>query len=207
MRVNIGKYPRWVGPYQITDSLHYLCIHEKHRDMIGDWLCDTWVDKLCSWIHSKKKRTIKVHVDSWDSWNADETMALLCLPILKQLRLTKHGACGINDEDVPEELRSYNAPPKENEWDTDANWFKRFDWVLDEIIWALENIVNTDWEDQFHKGNYDFSFVKVEGTCYSQMVTGPNHTHEFDSEGHKAYSARIDNGLRLLGVYWRGLWD
>jgi hypothetical protein len=39
------------------------------------------------------------------------------------------------------------------------------------------------------------------------MVDGPNHTAKFDVEGYQAHSKRIDNGLRLFGKYYRGLWD
>jgi len=62
-----------------------------------------------------------VFLDKWDSFNADHTIALIVAPLLQQLKLTKHGSGMVDDEDVPEELRSTSAPPKENEWDTDAN--------------------------------------------------------------------------------------
>lgn len=207
MKVHIGPYKSWIGPYEIADSLHYLCVHERDREKISDWLATTWVGTLCEWIHSKRERTIKVKIDPWDSWNADETMALVCLPVIKQLKRTKHGACNIADVDVPDHLKRTAAPPVENDWDTDANWFKRLDWVLDEIIWALENVVSNDWSDQFHHGVIDVDFVKAEGSVYYVMVEGPGHTHQFDQDGYAAYNARIDNGLRLLGTYWRGLWE
>jgi hypothetical protein len=39
------------------------------------------------------------------------------------------------------------------------------------------------------------------------MEKGPNDTHEWDKEGYDKHSKRIDNGLRLFGKYYRGLWD
>ena len=208
MKANIGDYCSWIGPYQISKWFQSLPILDRDREKFGDWLSETWVSDLCSWIHSKQKRKIKIKLDHWDSWNADETMAILILPILKQLRLNKHGAPHVADEDVPEELRSTNAPPKENEWDTDENHFKRFDWVLDEIIWAFEQLQpDCDWEDQFHSGNMDHVWEKCENSNLSELKHGPKHTHKFDAEGYKAYSSKIDNGLRLFGVHYRGLWS
>ena len=207
MKAHIGNYQNWVGPHQIAKWFEFLPIHQYHREKFGDWLSETWVDGFCVWIHSKQERKIKVKVDRWDSWNADETMAILILPILKQLRVTKHGAPHIDDEDVPEELRSTSAAPKENECDIDENHFKRFDWVLNQIIWSLEQLQpDCDWEDQFHSGEIDTYLEKVEGKPYSEMKQGSKHTHKFDVEGYKAHSAKIDNGLRLFGVYYRGLW-
>jgi molybdopterin molybdotransferase len=53
-----------------------------------------------------------------------------------------------DDIDVPEELRSTSAPPKENEYDTDANHFARWDWVMDEMIFAFEyQLKDTTFDD------------------------------------------------------------
>jgi hypothetical protein len=41
------------------------------------------------------------------------------------------------------------AQPKENEWDTDSLHFMRWDWILDEMIWAFEQKVSDDAESQF----------------------------------------------------------
>jgi len=67
----------------------------------------------------------------------DRTLALIVHPMLKQLNKSKHGAPFTDDEDVPENLRSTNAKPKKNEWDTDSNHFKRWDWIMKEMIWVF----------------------------------------------------------------------
>ena len=36
---------------------------------------------------------------------------------------------------------------------------------------------------------------------------GPNHTYECDYDGMKKVYDRMDNGFRLFGTYYRGLWD
>lgn len=195
----------WLGEF-LAHGFHKETPEQKRK------LCSdrhqTWFYKLLQWIHSKQKRTIKIKTDPWDHWNAEHTISLLVLPILKDLREHKHGAGYIDDEDVPEHLRSTAAPPKENEWDTDDNHFARFDWVLDEIIWAHEQIVDDNWEEQYTSGECDWEFKKCEDKPgFSTMVEGPNHTYKVDWEARKKHQARIDNGLRLFGKYYQTLWD
>ena len=209
MRVKIGPYRNWVGPYQIADLLQKVGVSEDRCHEIGSRLANTWISPVCEWIHSKKKRKISVKLDRWDSWSADSTLAIIIVPLLKQLHATKHGAPMSDDEDVPEGLglRSTEAPPKKDEWDVDENHFKRFDWIMDEMIWAHTQLhPDSDWETQYHTGVHDIQFKKMESGC-SEMVLGPKDTHVFDAKGYKAHSARIDNGLRLFGKYYRSLWD
>jgi hypothetical protein len=123
--------------------------------------------------------------------------------MLKQLKDTKHGAPWTDDEDVPEELRSTSVPPKENEWDTDENHFKRWDWILDEMIFSFESKLDDSWEDQFYSRNDDFGFLKLENGM-TEMVGSRG---DFDMEGRKAYQKRISNGFRLFGKYYESLWD
>lgn len=180
---------------------------EQKRKLLGN-RHETWFYKLLQWIHSKQKRTIKIKTDPWDHWSAEHTISMIALPILKDLREHKQGAGYIDDEDVPIELRSTSAPPKENEWDTDENHFKRFDWVLDEIIWAHEQIVDDTWEEQYESGKCDWELKPCEDRPnLTQMVEGPNHTHKIDWEARNKHQERIDNGLRLFGRYYQTLWD
>jgi hypothetical protein len=86
-----------------------------------------------------------VRIDPWDTWSMDHTLAMIVLPMLRQLKATSHGAPLVDDEDVPEELRSTSAPPRENDWDTDANHFRRWDWVMDEMIFAFETKCNDNY--------------------------------------------------------------
>ena len=151
----------------------------------------------------KNKRTLKVEIEKFDTWSMDHTLALIIHPMLVQLKATKHGSPYIDDEDVPDELKSTSAPPKKNEWDTDENFHKRWDWVLDEMIWAFSHIMDDTWEEKFSTGESDLSFDKNT----NKMVKGPNHTFKVDYEGVKKYNERIRNGTTLFGKYFRGLWD
>jgi hypothetical protein len=167
----------------------------------------TWLYKLLIWIDKKKKRTVKIQIDPWDTWSADNTLALIILPMLKQLQSDTHGSPFVEDEDVPEHLRSTVAPAKENDWDTDDNHHKRWEWVMAEMINAFECCANDDWENQFYSGDHtDTHMVKLESGYY-EMVRGENYTFEIDHEGMAKANERIQNGLRLFGKYFRGLWS
>jgi hypothetical protein len=74
----------------------------------------------------------------------DHTLAHIILPMLKQLKETKKGDPFTDDEDVPPELRSTNAKIKKNEWDTDEFHNDRWDWILDEMIYAFDCKANKD---------------------------------------------------------------
>lgn len=162
---------------------------------------------------TKKERRIKIKIHKYDTWSMNHTLALIIVPMLKQLKETKHGAPNVDDEDVPENLRSTNAKPKENEHDLDEFHFDRWDYVLDEMIFAFESIVDDSWEDQFYSGKSDIGWklINPEETDkekqFYEMIKGPNDTYKVDNDGLKAYNNRIDNGTRLLGKYFRNLWD
>lgn len=142
-------------------------------------------------------RQIEIRIDKFDTWSMDHTLALIIVPMLKQLHTTKHGAPMVDDEDVPEPLRSTAAPAVEIGWDVDDNHFKRWDWVMDEMIWAMEQIVKDD-DSQF----YDHSEV-VERQSINEWVK----SMKIDEEGLQQYHDRIQNGCRLFGKYFQALWD
>jgi hypothetical protein len=144
------------------------------------------------------KRVETILLDPYDTWNMDHTLALIIVPMLKQLKATKHGAPFVDDEYVPEHLRSTAAAPKENEWDTDTNHFKRWDYVLDEMIWAMEQIANDNDEDLF----YDMSEVNEEANIMEQV-----EQIKCDIEGLHKHHERIANGTKLFGIFFQSLWD
>lgn len=179
MKVYIGPYKYWVGPYQIAEKiLFWLDRYEDDRvQKLGRWLAGgedggSWLARLCRWIDSKRNRKIKIRIDRYDTWNMDDTLALIILPMLKQLQKEKHGAPWVDDKDVPKELRRSSAPPVENDWDVDDNFFKRWDWVMGEMIAAFEIHLEQDFMTQ-------------------------------DEELFK----RRNRGFRLFGKYYVNLWD
>lgn len=149
-----------------------------------------------------QKKSIKI--DPWDTWNMAHTLADIIHPMLQQLKKTQHGAPHTDDEDVPEHLRSTNAPPKKNDWDVDKFHFKRWDWILKEMIWAFGELAK-DRDPSFLIKKGKFKTVKKEGQEWSELVTLVEPV--FDMEKMKAYHNRKKNAFRLFGKYYENLWD
>jgi hypothetical protein len=188
MKIYIGPYIKWVGAYQIVDKLFFWTdryatgdIENRWdyalKDKLGPWLANTWVHNFCEWIYDKQKRTVKIKLHKYDTWSMDHTLALIILPMLQKIKDDKHGSPFVEDEDVPEELRSTNAPAKVNEWDTDEYFHKRWEWILDEMI-------------------FSFECITTEYPLYGDV----------SSEEYQQIDNRISNGLKLFGKYYRGLW-
>jgi len=194
MKVYIGPYRNWIGPYQIAEKILFWMDKEDDRiTNFGDWLAkNKTVCSICDWLDSMKNRKTKIRIDRYDTWNMDHTLALIILPMLKQLKSTKHGSPYTDDEDVPEHLRSTAATPlTQDEKDcghTDDLWFKRWDWIMDEMIYAFEMELDEDW---------DLNIYQRE----------PEGWDDAKFAERKVIQDRIANGFRLFGKYYQGLWD
>ena len=129
-------------------------------------------------------QVVEVQIDPWDTWSMDYTLAHIVLPMLRQLRETKHGSPNVDAEDVPQELRMpdgwYEEKYKRN-GETDPHFFDRWNWVLDEMIYAFDC-----------KANKDDVYVRYK----------INERDEMEKE-----QERISNGFRLFGKYYEALWD
>ena len=160
------------------------------------------VYNVFNWIwYDRRTQKVKVRIDRWDTWSMDSTLAHIILPMLKQLQETKQGAPNVDDEDVPEELASTSSEPKENAWDTDSNHFKRWDWVLDEMIWAFNQKSRDYWEGDYYKYR-ELSPEEDKG----DSLFGIKLVWE-DKEGRAAHQQRMTNGFKLFGKYMENLWD
>jgi hypothetical protein len=222
MKVYISGYrDHWISPYTI---LKKVCFWEKDDDVFynledkPNHKYDKWVNRLtpiCMGIQKVLNliypKIEYVKIDRWDTWSMDHTLAYIILPMLKQLKESKHGAPNVDDEDVPRELWSIYALPKE-EYDVDGNHFKRWDWVLDEMIFAFERKNDDTWQEAFSSGVSDWKSEACEWDENGKpkmfkMVDGPNHTYKCDYEAMKVVEDRIQNGFRLFGKYYQNLWD
>jgi hypothetical protein len=165
---------------------------------LGEWLSETWVGDVLQWMHTKKKRTVIVKLDVYDTWAMDHTLSFIILPMLKQLKATQHGSPNVDDEDVPKALQSNSCLPKENSWDIDDNHFKRWEWVLDEMIWAFSEMVDENSTEKF----YDHSAVDKKAGLEEQIGK-----IKIDYAGLEVHEARMKKAFMLFGKYYRGLWD
>jgi hypothetical protein len=221
MRIWMSNYrDHWLSPYTILDKVFFWREIDYDEPVIERWsnrlnpLCIA-IQKFLDFVHP---RINYVKIDRWDTWSMDHTLAHIILPMLKQLKEKQHGAGFVDDQDVPEGigLRSTEALPKENQWDTDSNHFARWDWVINEMIFAFECKVDDSWEDAFREGDIDMLWVPVDAHGnqvpkgehkYYQMKDGPKNTYKCDYDGMKVVQNRIDNGFRLFGRYYQNLWD
>ena len=197
MKVYIGPYKNWIGPYQIADLLQYIGFSEDTCHKIGERLSKTFLNTICLWIDSKKKRKTKVKIHGYDIWNLDHTLSLVILPALLKLKEDKQGVPNVSNEDVPDVLK------------TDSDDFdllqKKWDYVLNEIIFAFQSQTE-DWESQFCSGEIDITWEETDNKDFFQMVKGPKDTYEIDFEASKKYQERISNGFVLFGKYYESLW-
>ena len=252
MKIKIGGYPTWWGPYQIASLICFWAKpdvdeygYKSEPDWVhkfGSWLSEdrhgnnSWITNTCQWYHKRFQqngdRKVKVHIDNADVYSADHTLALIIAPMLRKLQEKKNGSPMIDNEDLPPELQMSERETTVNDnghWDKSLDateeeqdaaskkFHARWEWVLSEMIWAFEQHEKADWEDQFHTGEHDIIWTKVdakgnelaegrEGNTYSRMDHGPNNTHVYDAEGSQAWSARMANGRRLFAKYYEALW-
>ena len=199
MKIKIGPYPnRWMS------NIHTRYMNKKYGYV--DWpeykqkglrvkaqpFAEAWREQAEDIIQSiynctinlfldRRVQKVKVHIDKWDTWSMDHTLAHIVLPMLIQLKETKHGAPAVEFKDVPEELHPPEGQTSKlyTHGKTDDNYYKRWDWVLDEMIYAFDC-----------KANKDDVWVRLEGI-----------------EEIKKEQQRISNGFRLFGKYYENLWD
>ena len=150
------------------------------------------------------KQKVSVHIDPWDTWSMDATLAHIVVPMLERLSETTHGAPIVEDDDRPCHLLGTVVDSDSGE--VDEFHFEAWDWVLDEMMFAFES-KNNDWEEQFYSGTHDTVWIDSEVPDYSIMTKGKNDTFKIDFVGRKAYQERITNGFRLFGKYYENLWD
>jgi hypothetical protein len=224
MKIYTSKYrDHWISPYTIIEYIFFWTDWSKcgrNKGVIEDkdyvdhpgWVesATTLVKPISvaiKWALDKvHPRIVYVKLDRWDTWSFDHTLAEIILPGLKQLRFTKHGAPWTDDEDVPEYLRSTNALPKENEWDTDSLHFMRWDWILDEMIWAFEQKMDDEAESKFFDHSAYTTGKVGDDKWFEDLSNGESKT-KYDREGHEVWQARKSNGFRLFGKYFEALWD
>lgn len=143
-------YGKWRGVDDIpTTKRNLFAIKEEKETLLYEFLL---------WLDQKRRRKIKVQIDKYDTWSMDTTLAKIVYPMLVQLKATKHGYPMCMDmEDVPENLRlvdtrnsydwhygqeslfDYEECNPEHISIDEARW----DWILDEMIYAF-GILNDD---------------------------------------------------------------
>lgn len=216
MKVYIGPYHHWFQPYRWVKKLlrWWYGLNEKRVNLDEYDRVNSiarrrfsWLRDIEHWVDARYKRKVRIRVDYYDTWGMDSTLAPIILPLLKQLKETKHGSALVDDEDVPDELKSTSAEPLTDEQVnmgyTDNNTHKRWDWVMGEMIWAFEQIVDDEAESQFHTDLNPDKPRGEPGISFDESM----RRGKFDKDGYIAWQNRKTRGLTLFGKYFEGLWD
>lgn len=157
MKVKIVK-PReyWISPYTFLKKITFNVYHPS--DKIIDKLepVSLLIQKVCKFLGPKDKIVIHGH----DLWNLDHTLAKIILPSLKFLKDNKGGSPWVDDEDVPEEIRSTQDSTPRNAWDIDEFFHDRWNYIIEEMIFAFESILSDKIEFVLLKEDEDRDRVK-----------------------------------------------
>lgn len=229
MKVYIGPYDHWFRPakwfknwihrlYGFSDKQHWHVIERlKYQasdelEKLDDWLDDFWLYNwllaLEHWVRNKFERKIQIRIDKYDVWNLGDTLALIALPMLYEFkRQGIDGAPPVDDEDVPEYLRATAAPPlteeEQNHGAVDKLWHPRWNWVVDEMIWAMEQVNDPDADSHFHTDADPAKPRNEKGISFEESM----QRGKFDREGYMAFHNRKRHGLKLFGKYLEALWN
>ena len=130
-----------------------------------------------SWFGYSPEQRVKIKIHKWDTWSMDNTLAPIILPMLVQLKSANHG---------------YPADLTEKKWNS----------IMDEMIWAFEQKCRDDWESDY----FEYRELGLEEEGKADDLFGWKLVWE-DREGQKAHQKRMTNGFKLFGKYYENLWD
>lgn len=145
-----------------------------------------------------KERKVSIRIDKYDTWSMDHTLALIILPMLKQLKETKQGSPGSMlafQQTSNQDQLTFDFYGKED----DAAWeagHKEWDQIMTKMIWSFQQIVDNNWEEQYCKKSPEFD------EDFNLIKRG-----EYDWDGMNKHEEKIKEGCELFGKYFRNLWD
>ena len=164
-----------------------------------------------------KERKMEVSIERWDTYSMDHTAALVILPLLLQLRQSKHG--------VPNEFIRHIGGDLDNNYcfdfvnDDEKDVFDqlcgKWEETLDKMIWSFQQVVDDSYDSKYHHGRMKLGWKPIEIThpttgtvsnAYEMVDENPGE-HWYDHVGHELHEDRIQEGLELFGKYYRNLWD
>jgi len=162
------------------------CTFENHYLNIYYWFCRNfdflWKPYIAKgYIIRAWQRCTRGWSDR-DCWSLDYTIAKFALPRLIELKKMMHGTPTSMFEKLPE--GEYNYTPEQT-----ASAEKKWNEILDEIIFAMDYVANCREYDYYPK------------------KTWPEKTTKDDYAELLAVEKRVQEGLLLFGKHFRSLWD
>lgn len=188
-------------------------------------------------LKNKFQRLIRGYSDS-DCWNLPQAIARFILPRIKHLRKNYNSLANRNHLiTIDGKVIPYKADQKNLELKEDSTGYvegyidkeinkpisldsSEYEYVLDEIIFALQMVVDEDSTDignldrlyEVYPEGFDpiedrqmFLTPQGDGTSLVEFENKNNIQPDY-SKLNKAYE-RQRNGLILLGLYFKDLWD
>ena len=188
-------------------------------------------------LKNKLQRLIRGYSDS-DCWNLPQAIAKFILPRIKHLRKNYNSLANRNHLiTIDGKVIPYKADQKNLELKEDSTGYvegyidkeinkpisldsSEYEYVLDEIIFALQMVVDEDSTDignldrlyEVYPEGFDpikdrqmFLTPQGDGTSLVEFESKNNIQPDY-SKLNKAYE-RQRNGLLLLGLYFKDLWD
>jgi len=167
-----------------------------------------------------------------DCWNLPQSTAKFMLPRIKHLRQNYHSLANRHHLVIDDKIVPYVGKEDNFEFNEKLGCYtdkttglgisldeKEYEYILDEIIFALQMIVDEDdvnvgLEEVYEVYPKGFDPIKdrkmflthqEDGTSLVEFETKDNIQPDY-SKLNKAYE-RQRNGLILLGLYFKDLWD
>ncbi len=182
-------------------------------------------------LKNKLQKLIRGYSDS-DCWNLPQAIAKFMLPRIKHLRQNYHSLANRHHLIIDDKIVPYVGKEDDFVFNTTLGCHidkttgleisldqKEYEYILDEIIFALQTIVDEDdinvsLEEVYEVYPKGFDPIKdrqmfltrqEDGTSLVEFETKDNIQPDY-SKLNKAYE-RQRNGLMLLGLYFKDLWD
>jgi hypothetical protein len=227
MKVKMSDYPKWYYSSIYDKWMMYrygernLLKNDSPRGFdrlvyILDDVIQSFLNITINKLQEGKDRKISVKISNHDLYAADHTLTEIILPMLRMIKIEKQGAPFVEFDDVPPHLVPSEKEVEESKelGQPDLYHFDRWNYVIDEMIFAFEHIKDDSWIDEFYHGEIDFieSPCKINGDPCDESeaeawISTPSehHTFWFDKEGYEVIDKRVRNGLRLFASYFRNL--
>lgn len=145
-----SPFPREITPWNISGFILFWLPDEDERvEKLGDFLAfgnnvsdrnNTLFYNLLRKINNSVSKIDYVKVHGYDLWNGDETLIDIIYPILLEYKNQMNGSPNVDDEDVPDELKSYKS------FKDDDKVHEKWSYVVDEMIFAFDP-KNNDYMD------------------------------------------------------------
>lgn len=139
MKIYLSNYRyHWISPFKIAEKLCFwreIEYHEPWVERLNNILYPVMsiLQKVLDTIHP---RVEYVHIDKYDTWDMNTSLAKIILPMLKQLKEAKNG---------------YPSNLTEKKWDS----------ILDEMIWSFEQLLDDNSDEKFWTDGIDWDGLRA----------------------------------------------